>query len=76
MKALPRTPAPGDSCRPRANTTSASGHAADAVGISVEAGVGVVAGASRNTVASKPATANLTAIDWGDGLIERSFMAR
>jgi hypothetical protein len=38
--------------------------------------VGVVAGASRNTVASKPATANLTAIDWGDGLIERSFMAR
>jgi len=27
-------------------------------------------------VASEPATANLTAIDWGDGLIERSFMAR
>jgi hypothetical protein len=50
-------PAPGDSMRPRANTTSTSGHAADAVGISVDAGVSAVAGAIKDAVASSPAAA-------------------
>ena len=39
---------------PRANTTSTSGHAADAVGISI--GPVRVAGASTNTLARTPAT--------------------
>src|SRR5690242_15117337 len=34
-RASPIWPTPGGSCLPRANTTSASGHAADADGISV-----------------------------------------
>jgi hypothetical protein len=71
-KALPTTPAPGDSCRPRANTTSTSEQAADAVEIKV----GVVAGASSIAEASNPAAANLPKTDCDGGSIGLSFMAR
>src|SRR5215210_239913 len=53
--ASPTAPTPGGSCRPRAKTTSASGHAADAAGVSVLAEKGIAAGAITNTAASAAA---------------------
>src|ERR1700749_2121821 len=74
-KALPTTPAPGDSSRPRANTTSTGGQEADALEIEAVK-VGVVAGASSIAEASNPAGANLAKTP-GDGwTIGLSFMAR
>src|SRR3954447_6853898 len=55
--ASPTAPTPGGSSRPRAKTTSASGHAADAAGIIAAVEKGIAAGAITNTVAS--ATARL-----------------
>jgi hypothetical protein len=67
------TPAPGDSSRPRANTTSMGEQEADALGISL-------AGASTEAVARSPATAknvaSLTGIDCRGAVIGRSFMDR
>src|SRR6185312_2516319 len=57
--ASPTAPTPGGSSRPRAKTTSASGHAADAVGISAAVEKGVVAGAITNAAASEAAAATL-----------------
>src|SRR5215218_8591693 len=57
--ASPTAPTPGGSCRPRAKTTSASGHAADAEGISAVVGKGVAAGAIRTVAASAVAAASL-----------------
>jgi hypothetical protein len=71
-KALPTTPAPGDSCRPRANTTSTGGQEADAF----EINAGVVTGANTNVAASNAAVANLAKTDCRGKFIERSFMAR
>jgi hypothetical protein len=51
--ASPTKPTPGGSSRPRAKTTSAPGHAADATGIA--AGKGAAAGAITNAVASNAA---------------------
>src|ERR1700734_1860252 len=67
-KLLPTTPAPGDSSRPRANTSSTSEHEADAFGISV-------AGASIKPAARMPA-AHTPRIDRDARAIERSFMTR
>src|SRR6185369_17615413 len=55
MNALPRTPTPGDSNRPRAKTTSTAGQAADADGTTP--GAGNVAGAISPAVATTTATA-------------------
>src|SRR3954452_24187367 len=57
--ASPTAPTPGGSCRPRAKTTSASGHAAEADGISVADEKGIAAGAITNTAASAAAAASL-----------------
>src|SRR3954463_14631046 len=57
--ASPTAPTPGGSCRPRAKTTSASGHAADAAEISVDK-KGIAAGATTNTAASTAAAVSLT----------------
>src|SRR4051812_2672931 len=54
--ASPTAPTPGGSCRPRAKTTSASGHAADAAEISVVVEKGIAAGAITNTAASAAAS--------------------
>src|SRR3569623_78166 len=55
--ASPTAPTPGGSCRPRAKTTSASGHAADADGISAAIEKGVAAGAITQAAASAVAAA-------------------
>src|ERR1700749_5058374 len=73
-KALPTTPAPGDSSRPRANTTSTGEQEADAFGIEAIT-VGIVAGATPIAAASNPAEANLPHIDCDRGCIRRSVMA-
>src|SRR5215217_9612371 len=57
--ASPTAPTPGGSCRPRAKTTSASGHAADADGISAAVEKGVAAGVITNAAASAVAAARL-----------------
>src|SRR6185312_4385021 len=50
--ASPTAPTPGGSSRPRAKTTSASGHAVDAVGISEAVEKGDAAGRNKNAAAS------------------------
>ena len=55
--ASPTRPTPGGSSRPRAKTTSAPGHAADADGISAAVRKGASAGAITNTAASDAAAA-------------------
>ena len=55
--ASPIRPTPGGSSRPRAKTTSAPGHAADAAGISAAVRKGASAGAITSTAASNGAAA-------------------
>src|SRR3954451_20258908 len=55
--ASPTAPTPGGSSRPRAKTTSASGHAADTAGISAAVEKGIAAGAITNAAASAVAAA-------------------
>src|SRR3954453_1702309 len=58
--ASPTAPTPGGSCRPRAKTTSASGHAADADGIRVADEKGTAAGTITNNASSAASSVSLT----------------
>jgi hypothetical protein len=74
VKALPSIPAPGGSVRPRANTTSVLGQAADAVAM-CEDPAGAAAGATTMTAARKPA-AQKPRIECAGEPIDCSFMFR